>query len=53
VIFGKAIKLLETDVLAEGPKSDIVRNVFLVCYLRTGREMRDIVQQEGEEGFIP
>jgi len=53
VICGKAIKLLETYLLAEGPKSDIVRYACRACYLRKGREIRQIVKQQGEEGFIP
>jgi len=53
VICGKAIKLLETYLLAEGPKSDIVRNVCRACYLCKSREIRQIVKQESEEGFIP
>ncbi|MBI2902776.1 MAG: hypothetical protein HYY12_04210 [Candidatus Methylomirabilis oxyfera] len=52
VICGKAIKLLETYLLADGPTSDIVRNVCRVCYLRKSREIRRTVKQEGEEGFI-
>ena len=53
VICGKTIKLLETYLLAEGPKSDIVRNVCRACYLRKSREIRQTVRQESEEGFIP
>jgi len=53
VICGKAIKLLETYLLAEGPKSDIVRYVCRACYLRKGREIRQAVKQQGEEGFTP
>ena len=53
VICGKVITLLETYLLAEGPTSDIVRNVCRACYLRKSREIRQTVKQESEEGFIP
>jgi hypothetical protein len=53
VICGKVTKLLETYLLAEGPKSDIVRNVCRACYLLKSREIRQTVRQESEEGFIP
>ena len=52
-ICGKAIKLFETYLLAEGPSSDTVRNVCRVCYIRKSREIREAVRREGEEGFIP
>jgi hypothetical protein len=53
VICGKVTKPLETYLLAEGPKSDIVRNVCRACYLRKSREIRQTVRQESKEGFIP
>lgn len=52
-ICGKTIKLFETYLLAEGPKSDVVRNVCRACYIRKSLEIRQAVRREGEEGFIP
>jgi hypothetical protein len=52
-ICGKKIKLFETYLLAEGPKSDVVRNVCRDCYVRKSLEIRQAVRREGEEGFIP
>ncbi len=52
-ICGKKIKLFETYLLAEGPKSDVVRNVCRACYVRKSLEIRQAVRREGEEGFIP
>ena len=53
VICGKPITLLATYLLAEGPSSDIVRNVCRVCYICKSREIRQAVKRESEEGFIP
>ncbi len=52
-ICGKPITLLATYLLADGPSSDIVRNVCRTCYIRKSREIRQAVKQESEEGFIP
>ena len=52
-ICGKGIKHFESYLLAEGPTSDIVRNVCRPCYLRRSREIRQTVKRESEEGFIP
>lgn len=53
VICAKPIKLLATYLLAEGPSSDIVRNVCRTCYIRKSLEIRQAVKRESEEGFIP
>jgi hypothetical protein len=53
VICGKVIRLLETYLLAEGPTSDVVRDVCRACYLRKSREIRRAVKRESGEGFIP
>ncbi len=53
VICGKPIDLSATYLLAEGPSSDIVRNVCRTCYNRKSREIRETVKRESEEGFIP
>lgn len=52
VLCGKSLKLFETYLLADGPTSDIVRNVCRLCYLRKSREIRQLVMRESEEGFI-
>lgn len=52
VLCGKALKVFETYLLAEGPTSDFVRNVCRLCYLRKSREIRQAVMRESEEGFI-
>ena len=51
VICGKAMKLSETYLLAEGPSSDTVRSVCRACYIHTSREIRQAVREESEEGF--
>ena len=48
----RAIKLPETYLLAEGPTSDIVRDVCRACYIRRSREIRQAVERESAEGFI-
>jgi hypothetical protein len=53
VICGKMITLAATYLLAEGPRSDVVRNVCRGCYIRRSREIRQAVTKEGEEGFLP
>ncbi len=53
VVCGKVMNLFATYLLAEGPKSDVVRNVCRACYVRRSQEIRQAVSQEGEEGFIP
>ena len=53
VICGKGITLVATYLLADGPRSDVVRNVCRACYVRRSQEIRQAVRQEGEEGFIP
>jgi len=50
---GKTVTLSETYLLADGPTSDVVRNVCRACFLRKSREIRQAVQRESEEGFIP
>ncbi len=50
---GKKIALSETYLLAEGPKSDVVRNVCRACYVTKSLEIRQAVKREGQEGFIP
>ena len=52
-ICGKGMKPFETYLLAEGPTSDVVRNVCRACYLRKSREIRQAVRRESEEGFLP
>ena len=52
-ICGKGMKLFETYLLAEGPTSDVVRNVCRACYLRKSQEIRQAVRRESEEGFLP
>ncbi len=53
VICGKGITLVATYLLAEGPRSDVVRTVCRACYVRKSREIREVVRKEGQEGFIP
>ncbi len=52
VICGKAMKLSETYLLAEGPSSDTVRSVCRACYIHTSRGIRQAVREESEKGFI-
>ncbi len=52
VICGKGITLSATYLLAEGPRSEVVRSVCRVCYIRKSREIRQAVRREGEEGFV-
>ncbi len=52
VVCGKVMNLSATYLLAEGPRSDVVRNVCRACYVRRSQEIRQAVRQEGEEGFI-